>query len=404
MPRTPMVPMTPILMPQVGENLTTGSIVEWLKAEQDPVARGEIVLTVESEKAVFEVEAEIDGVLAEILCEAGQEVEILQPVGYISQPGEALESARHGTEATASASPAPAAAQVQQPMGPRRALANARGPASPSARRLARELGVDLTRLQGSGPGGRIVKADVLAAGPAAASGGGAEVHEDCVEELTGLRRHIAARTTLSLETIPHFYVFTDVDMSAALAWRERLNRQSEIRVTITDLIAWATAHALRRFERLNAHMKDDRVAIKHDINIGLATAVDGGMLIPVIVKADDKSLQQLAATRRDLVAAVRRGKISLGPASGFTISNLGMHGVGRLQPIINPPECAILGVGAVEERVISRDRTMAVADVMSLCLGCDHRAIDGVYAARFLTCLRDLLEHPEPGPGDQRA
>lgn len=395
--------MTPILMPQVGENLTTGSVVEWLKSEQDPVAKGDIVLTVESEKAVFEVEAEADGVLARILCEAGEEMEVLQPVGYISLPGEALDAVPDETEAGVSASsvPAPAAAQVQQPVDPRGAVASARGPASPAARRLGRELGVELARLRGSGPGGRIIKADVLAAVPAAGPGGPAEVHGDRVEKLQGLRRHIAARTTLSLETIPHFYVSADVDMSAALARRERFSGHPHGGVTITDLIVWSTAHALRKFGRLNAHMRDDEIAIRHDINIGLATAVEGGMLIPVIVEADRKSLPQLAAARRDLVEAVRRGRISLGPTSGFTISNLGMHGVTRLQPLINPPECAILGVGAVEERVVSRNRTVTVGDVMSLCLGCDHRAIDGVYAAQFLSCLKDMLEHPDNVPGD---
>ena len=431
--------MTPILMPQVGENLTTGSIVEWLKSERDTVVRGEIILTVESEKAVFEVEAEVDGILARIVYRAGDEAEVLQPVGYIGQPGEALDAEAPAPEAsaapmrTAEQEPpfpgSPPAALTPRSRGRPRALGDGtdpaspsvsaqvqapssvsvRRPSSPSARRLARELGLDLARVEGSGPGGRIIRADVLSADAApglempAEASGRARRHrgEGRVEELTGLRRHVAARATLSHETIPHFYLFADVDMSASLARRERLNHESSIKLTVTDLIVQATAHALRRFGRLNAHMQGNGIAIKRAINIGLATAVDGGMVIPVIVDADEKSLPQLAVARGDLVEAVRRGRIGLGPASGFTITNLGMHGVARVQPLINPPECAILGVGTVEERVVSRDRTMAVGDVMSLCLGCDHRAVDGVHAAQFLTCLKGLLEHPESLPGD---
>lgn len=407
--------MTPILMPQVGENLTTGSIVEWLKSEGDTVSRGEIIVTVESEKAVFEVEAEADGVLAQILHAAGDEAEVLQPVGFIGQPGEAPLSVSEGVDAAASVPPPsttlePLPSQAELAMGgalePGSPSIAASRRSSPSARRHALELGVDLSRLQGSGPRGRTIRADVLAAASAPgldlSSQARGDRADDRVEELTGLRRHIAARTTLSHETIPHFYLFSDVDMSAALARRELLNRESSIKVTVTDLIVQATARALRRFDRLNAHMQVDGIAIKHAINIGLATAVDGGMLIPVIVDADEKSLSQLAATRRDLVEAVRRGRISLGPASGFTITNLGMHGVARVQPLINPPECAVLGVGAIEERVVSRDGNMVVANQMNLCLGCDHRAVDGVYAAQFLTCLEDLLQRPEALTDDQ--
>jgi len=373
--------MTPVVMPQIGENLRTGHIVEWLKQENDPVEKGEVVLAVESEKAVFEVEAETSGVLAKILHQAGEEVEVFATLAYIGRPGEVFEEQE---EAPAEKVAAPAGPLAAPPLG---AGSRPRTFASPSARRLARELKVDLVRVQGSGPGGRIVKRDILAAASTAAPG-------DRIVPFGRLRQRIAERMTLSKQTIPHFYLFADVDMTAALTWREQVKGGSGVRISITALIIRAAARALRQFERMNAHVEMDRLILKEGIHIGVATAVDDGLLVPVVAEADKKSVVEIDAICRENAAAAGRGAVKPHPEATFTITNLGMYDITRFLPIINPPECAMLAVGAVEERVVSMDRAIGVRQVMTLTLACDHRGVDGTYAARFLNRVKHFLEN----------
>ena len=404
--------MTPVPMPQVGENLETGTIVEWLKAEGDPVEKGEVLLTVESEKAVFEVEAGASGMLLEIVHRAGAEVEVFGPLGYIGEPGEK----RSGGEDTKSAGRAPARSEPTRaaPSGggaPTAAEPGAQAPgvppdepsggeilvprprsrpfASPSARRLARELDIDLAQLEGSGPGGRIVKRDIASA----ADDGG-----DRVEPFSRARRRIAERMTLSKQTVPHFYLSADVDMTSLLVWRRAFNQWEGAEVSITDLLIRTVARTLARFKRLNAHVQADRMILKKRIHIGVATAVEDGLLVPVVEDADRMRLSEISQIRRDVTEAARRGALKPGPAGTFTITNLGAGGVTRFLPIIQPPECAILGAGSVAERVVSVDRAPAVRDMMTLTLACDHRGVDGAYAAGFLDQLKRALEQPDGG------
>jgi pyruvate dehydrogenase E2 component (dihydrolipoamide acetyltransferase) len=256
---------------------------------------------------------------------------------------------------------------------------------------VARELGVDLAAVIGSGVGGRIIKRDILAA----AAGGGRSTApgRDQVIPFSRLRRHIGERTSLSSRTVPHFYLFADVDMTAALARRRRLSSRPGAGITITDLVIHAVAQSLLQFPHLNAHVEADSLVVKGTVHIGVATAVPDGLLLPVVPDAARKSLEQISAIRIKNAAAARRGIVSLVPQATFTISNIGAHDIDRVLPLINPPECAVLASGSVQERVVSRDRQPAVRDMMTVSLGCDHRVVDGLYAAQFLECLKGHLQ-----------
>jgi len=381
--------MVPVVMPQIGENLKTGYIVEWLKEEDDPVEKGEVLLTVESEKAVFEVEAEVGGVLAKILYQAGEEVEVFQPLAFIGRPGEGFEEQEETAEEekiraeTATAQAEPSGGEPQGDVSRSRVFS------SPSARRLARKFEIDLTRVQGSGTAGRIVKRDILAVSVLAPS-------EDRIVPFARLRQRVSERVILSNQTVPHLYLFAEIDMSAALAWREQAENGSEASISITALVVQAAARALRAFARMNAHVETDRLVLKKDIHIGVATAVEDGLLVPIVAAADKKSLVEIDAICRENAAAASRGVVKLHSPATFTITNLGMYDVTRFLPIINPPECAMLAVGAVEERVVSINRTIGVREMMTLALACDHRGVEGAYAGRFLSLLKQILESPK--------
>jgi pyruvate dehydrogenase E2 component (dihydrolipoamide acetyltransferase) len=422
--------MKPVLMPQVGQDIPKGKILEWRKAEGDPVERGEIVLVVESEKASFEVEAEDSGVLLRILHGEEEEADVLKPVAYIGEPGEVFDEPslpRDGggpasrlwghdgsalAEARDDSRPASAATQpgVVSPQSPR----PGRILASPAARRAAGELGVAIEAVPGSGPGGRIIERDVLAASRAApaAKALGAEapasarpvvLPEDTVVPFDRMRRRIAERLSWSWRTVPHFYISVDVDMTRALELRCRMNEGAEVRVSVTDLVVKAAADSLAEFPRMNAHVGDDRVVMKKRVNVGVATAVEGGLLVPVIPDADRKDLREIARLSRRNAEAARRGSVDPNVVGSFTVSSLGMFGVREFIPVINPPECAILAVGAAEKRVAAMcgETGFCVRDMMTLTLACDHRAADGVYAAEFLGAVRRRLEEMAEGGGE---
>jgi pyruvate dehydrogenase E2 component (dihydrolipoamide acetyltransferase) len=388
--------MTPIIMPQVGQDLPTGTVVRWLKRENDPVRKGETILEVESEKATFEIEAEQSGVLLKILYQEGQEAEILKPVGYIGQPGE-----KWGEEPAGTASPSAVAAPAKED---ERLLQTAPGPvaampermlASPSVRRLAREKGVDLARVTGSGPDGRIVQEDVLAAAekPAAAAPATDAAGADVVVPFGKMRKRIAERLTASKKTIPHFYLLIDVDMTEAIQWRRSFNAQHAARITITDLFIKAAATALRAFPRINAHVDDQQLLLKQNVNIGVAVSVDDGLLVPVVADADQKKLMEIAELSKANAEAARRGVQKPGPTGTFTVTSLGMHGVKQFIPIINPPEAAILAIGAVQPRVVPVPGGIGVRQLATLTLACDHRSVDGADAAGLLNRIKHDLE-----------
>lgn len=376
--------MITVIMPQVGHDVPSAEIIEWRKAEGDPVEEGEVVVVVESEKAIFEVEAEAGGVVRRILHGEGEEVEVFAPIGYIGGADEPIpdrpESPAEG-EPAATAEASEPAERTTTPSEPGEA---GRTVASPSARRVAGERGVALSAIEGSGPGGRVIKRDVLEATPTA---GDREV------PFGKARRRIAERLTGSARNIPHFYLSTDVDVTEAQAWRRRRNAAGEVHLTVTDLVIRAAAVTLRGYERLNAHVAEDRLTVKADVNVGVAVATEGGLLVPVIPLADRKSVEQISELSRRNAEAARRGALRSDADGSFTVSSLGMFGIREFLPIINPPECAILAVGAAEERVVPFEGGTAVREIMTLTLGCDHRAVDGTYAARFVKNLKNRLE-----------
>jgi pyruvate dehydrogenase E2 component (dihydrolipoamide acetyltransferase) len=430
--------MDPVIMPQIGQDITIGKIVRWHKREAQTVTPGEVILTVESEKASFDVEADRAGVLLKILYQEGEEAEVLSPVAYIGEPGEAVpegaparklgEAAKSGEATAARASSGRVSAPEREATEvPRRA--GGKPYASPSARRVAAERGIPLEGIRGTGPGGRIVKQDVLralgaanatarasqaateqsavseasgapppsAAGPPPAAPVSAErtiATEDTVVPFTGVRKIVAERLSLSSRSIPHFYLFQDIDMGAALSFREEYNRRERVHVTVTDLVAHAAVQALRRFPKLNAHVDGERLVLKAGVHLGLAVDSEQGLVVPVVDSAERLDLGELAEELKRITAEARRGRLDPSRRGTFTVTSLGMHGVPAFLPLINPPECAILGIGAIAERVVARGGWIAVRPLMTVVLGCDHRGVDGAEAAGFLQELKRRLEN----------
>jgi pyruvate dehydrogenase E2 component (dihydrolipoamide acetyltransferase) len=420
----------PVLMPQVGQDIKTARIVDWLKKENQEVKKGEVIAVVESDKAAFDVEAYTSGVLLKILHPEGHEVEVLTPIAYIGRPGERIEDGGQTVEDKAhkveDATPESAIRHVVTPgsdRGPQSAIGE-RLAASPSARRLAKEKRVDLATVTGTGPGGRITKEDILAAAGrksnTAAGGGGAvgvpvtglapgpegrrsrsgppgprAAGEDTVVAFTPMRARIAERLTRSKQTIPHFYLSVDVDMSEAVRWRQQFNERRQTKVTITDMIVKAVATALSQYARMNAHVEPDRIILKQAVNIGVAVSVDEGLIVPVLADADKKTLAEIGAAARENAEAARVGRLKPQALGSFTVTNLGMFAVDTFVPVINPPEAAILAVGAVARRPAVVGDQIVPRDLMTMVLACDHRAVDGTYAARFLGRVKEHLENP---------
>jgi pyruvate dehydrogenase E2 component (dihydrolipoamide acetyltransferase) len=342
----------PIIMPQIGQDIATGRIVQWLVREGDAVSKGDIIVTVESDKAVFEVEAEASGTMLKILRGEGEEAAVFSPIGYLGLPGECLDKERIV--------------------------------ASPAARRTAREQGMDLGSLPGSGPGGRIILRD-LPSQPIPA--------EETEIPFPPLRRRIAERLQSSKRNIPHFYLFSDADVTQALAWRQEFNRANSCRVTVTDLLVRAAAKTLKEVPGINVHVSDQGVMPKRRVNIGVAVATERGLMVPVVADADGKTILEINREVKESADAARRGTMKVQAEGTFTISNLGAYDIDRFLPIINPPECAILGVGKGVPKPVARDGGFQVRTMMTLCLACDHRAVDGAEGARFLGRLKELLE-----------
>ena len=380
-----------VLMPQVGQDIDTAVLVEWTVAVGDAVKPNDVIALVESDKATFEVEAMAEGVLLRQLLAQGEEGKVLEPIAYVGQPGETIEAEAAGADdkpaertpeaktSPASTSPVPADGHLA---------------AAPAARRLAKERGIDLSTITGSGPEGRIVRGDVLAAtstAPTPSAIGGGETEE---MPFSKLRRKIAERLTGSKQKIPHFYLYVDVDMGAALEWRRTYNQDSPTKASVTDVIVCATAKALVQHPKLNAHVADDKLIVHKSINIGIAVSVEDGLVVPVLARVDQLALEQVSQQVRENAEGARKGVLKAQAIGTFTISNLGMCDVGMFLPIINPPECAILGVGAITKRPhVKVDGSLGVTDVMTLALACDHRAVDGTYAAAFLNEVKKNLE-----------
>jgi pyruvate dehydrogenase E2 component (dihydrolipoyllysine-residue acetyltransferase) len=388
-----------VVMPALEMAQETGKLVAWRKKEGDRVSKGEPLLEVETDKAVLEVEAPADGILAGITAAAGADIPVGQTIAWIVAPGEkpptqnesatAVPAARGKTESHAP----PVAASGPEPP----AVQSAR--ISPKARRLAKELGVDIAAVGGSGPGGEILSSDVQAAAPTASS---AASKQGALEVPTTLGRLMAERTTQSWTTVPHFFVTREIEASALNQYREKraqeIERSHHIRITHTDLLIALAARVLQKHPRLNSSWTVEGIRLHDHVNMGVAIAVNDGVVAAVIPNAHTASLAEIATHRRDVTERARAGKLrptDIADAT-FTISNLGMHNVDQFTAIITPPQAAILAVGSIADRVVAVEGKPAVRAMMSLTLACDHRAVDGARAAMFLNNLAGAVREPE--------
>jgi pyruvate dehydrogenase E2 component (dihydrolipoyllysine-residue acetyltransferase) len=448
--------MPDVVMPRLSDSMEEGTILKWLKAEGDEVVRGDELVEIETDKATMTYEADAPGTLA-IVAQEGETLPIGQVIARIGAGGEATTGASAPAEATqqaeasgngAPSEAAPAAtaaataeppAAAPEPAAPAPAPSSegngGRAKASPVARRIAREQGVDLSRLQGSGPGGRIVKADVEAAAsgtapapaapaapavapaaepqavpaaaaapappPASVSETGTAKGDVKVQELTRTQQVIARRMAESKATVPEFTIATDVDMDGAVALRKQLKDAAEtLHGTVpsyNDMVVKASGLALREYPRANGSYKDGRFELYSRVNIGVAVAAQDALVVPTVYDADKKSLGEIARDTRALAERVRANAVTPPELSGgtFTVSNLGMFGVTEFSAVINPPQAAILAVGKMEPRAVVRDGEITARNIMTLTLVCDHRILYGADAAEFLARIKALLEQP---------
>lgn len=407
-------------LPAILANMTEGTLSRWLKAEGDMVAAGEAFAEVETDKAVVEISSDSPGRLARILHDAGKVLPVDTPIGVLALAGDdetsiaASLSVRN--DAHAKETPAPVAELPANPVKPRPAAAPERLFASPLARRLARENGIDLAGLVGSGPRGRIMRDDVKArlergdgadpvmpvlAQPTAAVASPAfatDAPHDAIPH-SQMRRTIARRLTASKQSVPHFYLSIDCQMDALIALRQELNagRPADARISVNDMVVKAAAVALAALPACNVSWTEDALLKWHRVDISVAVATDGGLITPIVTQADAKSLSAISTGIRDLASRARAGALRPEEYQGgsFTISNLGMYGVRDFAAILNPPQAAILAVGAIEPRMIVRNREPAMADMMTCTLSLDHRAIDGALGGQWLGAFKELIENP---------
>jgi pyruvate dehydrogenase E2 component (dihydrolipoamide acetyltransferase) len=384
---------TEVKLPRLGQGMESGTIVKWLKSEGEPVEKGEPLYELDTDKVTQEVEAEASGVLLKIAIREG-EVDVGRTIGFIGAEGEAVvESSGDDStrEPTARVAPErePAPSPVEAP------VTNGRIKASPLARRIARERGIDLSLLTGTGPEGRIVAQDLErapAAPPVAAAAATAES-----KPLTSTRKTIARRLTHAW-TVPAFQLTVDVDMTRA---NELVQKQRElnpdVRITVTDVLTKLSAHGLMRHRDMNVQYADDALLVFPSADVGIAVAAPQGLVVPVVHGAERLTLAQIAEVRADLVGRARDSKLRAEDLEGgtFTISNLGMYDIDQFIAVLNPPQASILAVGATRDRVVPRDGELHVAPTMTMTLTCDHRAVDGAIGAEFLKTIKTFLEDP---------
>ncbi|MFQ5595572.1 MAG: dihydrolipoamide acetyltransferase family protein, partial [Anaerolineae bacterium] len=403
-----------VVMPKMGYDMEEGKVVQWIKQEGDPVESGEVIAEIETGKVNIEIEAFDSGVLRRIVAREGETVPVGGTIAWITAPDEELPGApADGRESPVAETPAPEKAQEPatpspEPAVPEEEFAPVAGvKASPLARRIAEERGVDITQVGGTGPGGRITRADVEAyveAPPAAPTRPAvpAPVPEPRPEvaaqrePVSQLWKTLGRRMVESKANAPHFYVTMSIDMGKAMELRDQINEYTDkterVKISVNDLVVKAASLVLKQFPRMNASLAGEELVLHPQVNMGIAVAIEAGLLTLVIPNTDDKSLLQIAQETRDKVARAREGKLraeDFQTAGTFTISNLGMYGVDEFVAIINPPEAAIMAVGAVQPTPAVRNGIVTVAQVMRATVSGDHRIVDGAYVAQFLVELK---------------
>jgi pyruvate dehydrogenase E2 component (dihydrolipoamide acetyltransferase) len=403
---------TDVIMPALELAQETGKVLRWLKRAGDSVAKGEPIVEIETDKVTVELEAPAAGVLRDITAGEGDVVPVGRTIAIIGAADEAATSvkasplarklaAEHGVDlarvktASGRVEKADVLAHVESRAGAADKVSLRLVAASPKARRLAAERGVDLHLVRGSGPGGAVIADDVPSAERAATAAPAAA--QPSAPAVGTVWRIMAERMTQSWTTAPHFYLMREVNVARLVTWRERVSKQTGARITYTDLILKIVAAALAQHPRANGAWKDGALVRNAEINIGLAVAVDDGLVVPVLHRVDTLSLVEIAARREDLVTRAQAGKLRPADIHGghFTVSNLGMYGVDAFNAIVNPTQAAILAVGRIADRVVAVNGQPAVQPTLVLTLSCDHRALDGARAAQFLGALADLVEEP---------
>jgi pyruvate dehydrogenase E2 component (dihydrolipoamide acetyltransferase) len=422
-------------MPQLGLTMTEGTILKWLKSVGETVALGDLLVEVETEKINYQVESTLEGVLLEILVPEGGIAPVKAPIAVIGASGERVQPPRDRST-TPAAAPAAEPAPLKGQQVPRPVTGGERLMASPIARRLARENHIELAAVTGTGPDGRVVERDILTyleqskvkASPVAvkiAEEFGVDlgmIHkesrimkEDVIARLpldtnaapstgrvndvpiSGMRKVIADRMSLSWQTAPHVNMTAEVDMSAASDLKEKLTQAFGVKISFTDIIVKCAAHALSEFDLVNSSLINGKI-VRHDtINVGIAVALENGLIVPVIKNANHKPIKAVREEIAALSAKARSGGLAQDEISGgtFTVTNLGMFGVDHFTPIINQPESAILGVCRIVDRPVVHNAAVVVRPMMNLCLSFDHRLIDGAVGAQFLARVRQLMEQP---------
>jgi len=401
-----------ILMPLLSPSMTEGTLVKWLKKEGDAVKSGEVLAEVETDKATMDLEAFDSGILRKILVAEGTRVPVQSRIGIIGTKDEKIdESAPAAAPAPAKSTEAsakkeePKAAHAAAPAAPAAASDGARVKASPLAKKIATAMGVKLNALMGTGPGGRIVKKDVLTA-PASghASGGGSSIYphgpvaKEGSQKLSTMRSVIAKRLLESKTTIPHFYLEIEVDAGPLLSLRAQLNDSlgklnPPVKLSLNDFVLKASAEAVRRVPAVNASFEGDSIRQFAEVQLSFAVAIAEGLITPIIREAQNKSLIQISAEAKSLAAKAKEGKLKPDEFQGgtFTVSNLGMLGIDRFSAIINPPQAAILAVGnIVKKPVVGANDEIIVGHRQSITLSCDHRVVDGAVGAAYLKELRE--------------
>ncbi|MDP3234345.1 MAG: pyruvate dehydrogenase complex dihydrolipoamide acetyltransferase [Myxococcales bacterium] len=407
-----------VQLPALSPTMKDGRITKWLKNEGDKITSGTEIAELETDKSNLAIEAYDDGVLLKILVKAGDSAPVGSTIAWIGKAGEAIPEAPPAAAAPAAAAPPAAAANpaaaapvaaapakvapvVSAPVAPPAAAGRLR--ASPLAKKVAETQGVDLSGVQGSGPNGRIVRRDVEAAMEKKPAGGapvfarapGVRLPPTTIP-VTQMRKVIAQRLTEVKPGVPHFYLNVDIEMDQALKLREEAKAQ-ELKISVNDVLVKAVAVAVRRFPRINQVFAGDVIQQLQNVDVGIAVAIEDGLITPIVKDADQKGLVEIAAEVRDLAERAKKKALKPDEYTGgsITISNLGMFGIDSFIAVINPPQASILAVGKVEPKVVVRDGQMVIRQMMSMTFSGDHRVVDGAVGAQFLQIVRDLLEHP---------
>lgn len=435
-----------VLMPQLSPTMTEGRLAKWLKKEGDKISAGDVIAEVETDKATMEVEASDDGIIHQIIGQAGEDLVVGVPIAVLKKAGEEVAADYKPTSkaksvATGDVTPVaggdvaiekPASTQVHEQVQSVPVISTAVMPkintsgvaapvatashdgrvkASPLARRMAKEKGVDLSGVAGTGPHGRVVAKDIAGA-PVGGFGGSRAIvrRPDSLTKLTPMRKAIASRLLASKQTVPHFYLTANVRMDALMELREQLNAhfaaqtpqdkeggKKPLKLTVNDFIVKACGLGLRDYPAANAAWNGDSVVQFGNVDVSVAVAIDGGLITPIVANADQKTLQQISGEVKQLAAAAREGKLKPEQYEGgsFSLSNLGMFGVDQFNAIINPPQAAILACGKTSETVLVEDGEMFPAFVMTMTLSVDHRVIDGALGAELLGAIKRYLETP---------